>query len=84
MTHIEKSCCSFCGVERMCAAWMGHKINVRCCSVCAEKDLPRLLADAVHLAGPDNTYEQARKAWDRSEGAFWKAIASRLSYGKTV
>lgn len=80
MTIITKAKCDFCGHERQCAEWHGSKGFLYCCHVCAERELPRFLADAIQLPGASgDAYGLARAAWARSEGYLWKAIASSIA-----
>jgi hypothetical protein len=74
-----KGMCSFCDEGRSSAFWQGSlSVPIEVCTSCAEKVLPCLIADAVHLH-PVNEMSSIRQSLGEVISSYWRGIAHRLS-----
>lgn len=84
MKSFSSALCSFCGKKHSTEfsggerhGCLGGTETIYCCSACAVRILPALIADSIHLGG--NHYTGAQNALVSIEAAFWKGIAARTS-----
>lgn len=47
LTTEQNNACHFCGEAKANAVWIGSAGEIFCCSLCAQKILPQLIADAI-------------------------------------